>query len=293
MTVIPRTITTSDSLSLAVWEHGDPTAPTVVLVHGYPDTHRVWDGIVRELEGDHHVVTYDVRGAGASDAPRDRSGYDLTHLVADLGAVVDATAPEGPIHLVGHDWGSVQSWEAVGTRALGDRLASFTSISGPALDHVGRWLQDRRAAGERRQLLGQGLKSWYVGFFHLPALAPLGWRRVAERPFRRYLRDVEGLSSDQQPGPTLPRDGANGVELYRRNVRRRLTDPQERTTDVPVLLVVPTGDRYVSPAMAGEAARHCTDLRTVEVDAKHWFPAARPAEAASLIRDHVARTGSG
>jgi len=287
MTVVPRTITTSDSLSLAVWEHGDPSAPTVVLVHGYPDTHAVWDGVVRLLADDHHVVTYDVRGAGASDAPRDRAGYDLTHLVADLVAVVDATAPAGPIHLVGHDWGSVQSWEAVGTDALGDRLASFTSISGPALDHAGRWLHDRRASGDRRQLLGQGLRSWYVAFFHLPGIAPFAWRRFAERPFRRYLRDVEGLPPGALPGATLPQDAANGVELYRRNVRSRIADPQERTTDVPVLLLVPTGDRYLSPDLLDEAGRHCTDLRRVEVDARHWLPAAQPDVVASLVRDHI------
>lgn len=289
MRVVPRTITTSDSLSLAVWEHGDPSNPTVVLVHGYPDTHRVWDGVVRHLADDHHVVVYDVRGAGASDAPADRAGYDLTHLVADLVAVVDATAPEGPVHVVGHDWGSVQAWEAVCTGALGDRLASFTSMSGPALDHVAQWLRDQRAGGgDRLAVLRQGLRSWYIGFFQLPVVAPLGWQTVAERPFRRYLRQVEGLGPEQQPGPTLPRDGANGVELYRRNVPARMADPQERTTDVPVLLVVATGDRYISTDLLADVGRHCSNLRRVDVDAQHWFPAARPAEAAALIRDHIA-----
>lgn len=287
MTAVPRTITTSDSLSLAAWEHGDPHAPTVVLVHGYPDTHTVWNGVVQLLAVDHHVVTYDVRGAGASDAPRDRAGYDLTHLVADLVAVVDATAPEGPVHLVGHDWGSVQSWEAVGTGALGDRLASFTSISGPALDHVGTWLRDRRAAGDRRRLVQQALRSWYIAFFHLPGLAPFAWRRFAERPFRRYLRDVEGLDRAAQPGTTLRRDAANGVELYRRNVGPRVADPQERSTDVPVLLVVPTGDRYITEALLDEASRHCSDLRRVDADAGHWLPAADPQTTADLIRGHV------
>jgi len=290
MTVVPRSITTSDSLQLAVWEHGDPANPTVVLVHGYPDTHKVWDGVVRLLRDDHHVVVYDVRGAGASDAPADRAGYDLTHLVADLVAVVDATAPDGPVHLVGHDWGSVQLWEAVCTKALGDRLASFTSMSGPSLDHVGRWLRDRRAGdgGDRRRLLSQGMRSWYVGFFHLPVLAPFGWRTFAERPFRRYLRDVEGLGPDAQPGSTLPRDGANGIELYRRNVRARTTDPQHRTTDAPVLLIVATGDRYLTTDLVGEVDRYCSDLRRVDVDAKHWLPAAKPEVVADLVREHVA-----
>src|SRR3546814_8176524 len=107
-------------------------------------------------------------------------------------------------------------------------------MSGPCIDHIGQWFRDRRRRGRggRVDLVRQGLRSWYVGFFQLPVLAPLGWRHVAERPFRRYLERVEGLGPDAQPGPSLPRDGANGVELYRQNIPTRMADPQERTTDV-------------------------------------------------------------
>lgn len=285
-----RTVTTTDGLSLAVWEHGDPAHPTVVLIHGYPDTHAVWDGVVAALGDAHHVVTYDVRGAGASDVPPTRAGYDLAQLSDDLVAVVDATCPDGPVHVVGHDWGSVQAWEPVCTGALGDRLATFTSMSGPSLDHVGHWFRARRngEGGSRRELLSQGLHSWYVGFFQLPVLAPLGWRRFAERPFRRYLERVEGVGPDAQPGPSLPRDGANGVELYRQNVRARMASPNERRTDVPVLLIVPTGDRYVTTALLDDLDRHCSDLRRVDVDAKHWLPAAEPDLVAALVAEHVA-----
>lgn len=285
-----RTVTSADGTELAVWEHGDAADPTVVLIHGYPDTHRVWDGVVAELAGSHHVVTYDVRGAGSSDIPRDRAGYDLARLSEDLVAVVDARCPDGPVHVVGHDWGSVQAWEPVCTGALGDRLATFTSMSGPCLDHVGHWFRARRSGegGGRSELVRQGLRSWYVAFFQLPGVAPFGWRRFAERPFRRYLERVEGLGPDAQPGPSLPRDGANGVELYRRNVRARMSDPQERRTDVPVLLVVATGDRYVTRALLDDLGQHCSDLRRVDVDAKHWLPAAKPKVVAELIREHVA-----
>lgn len=56
-------------LDLAVFEQGDPLAPTVLLVHGYPDTHRVWDDVAADLAADHHVVRYDVRGAGSPRCP--------------------------------------------------------------------------------------------------------------------------------------------------------------------------------------------------------------------------------
>lgn len=156
---------------------------------------------------------------------------------------------------------------------------------------MGRWLRDRRRDGDWGPLLRQGLHSWYVGFFHLPGVAPFGWRRFAETPFRRYLSRVEGLAPEAQPGPTLPSDGANGVELYRRNVRPRLSDPQARTTDVPVLLVAPTRDRYITSALLDDVGHHCSDLRRIDVDAGHWLPAAQPDVLAALVREHVAAHG--
>ena len=126
-----------DGVDLAVYEQGDRSRPTVLLVHGYPDTHAVWDEVAARLAERFHVVRYDVRGAGASSRPFGRRRYTFEYLMADMEAVLDATAPERKVHLVGHDWGSIQSWEAVCTTP--DRFASFTSISGPCLDHVAHW----------------------------------------------------------------------------------------------------------------------------------------------------------
>ena len=63
---------------------GPDDGPVVVLVHGYPDNRTVWDLVVADLERDHRVATYDVRGAGESTAPASRSGYKLNRLVDDL-----------------------------------------------------------------------------------------------------------------------------------------------------------------------------------------------------------------
>lgn len=282
---------TGDGLRLAVWEQGEPGAPTVVLVHGYPDTHAVWHDVAAELAGRFHVVTYDVRGAGESDVPADREGYDLAHLVADLSCVAEATSPDRPIHLVGHDWGSIQAWEAVTTELLSGRIASFTSISGPSLDHVAQWFRARctRRPRDLRALVTQGVRSWYVAAFQLPGLAPLAWRTVAPSALRRALRRVEGIDVDHHPAPTLARDGANGVELYRRNVPRRMRDPASRVTAVPVQLIVPLADRFVTPAMLADVGDHCADLTRREVAAGHWVPVSRPTEVADWIAEHIDR----
>ena len=79
----------SGAVSLAVAEAGEPARPTVVLIHGYPDTKEVWGPVMERLAPDFHVVAYDVRGAGAR-APRAAGrGYDLARLADDFAAVCE------------------------------------------------------------------------------------------------------------------------------------------------------------------------------------------------------------
>lgn len=289
-----RNTVASEGVELAVWERGDPSAPTVVLVHGYPDTHVVWEAVADDLATDHHVVSYDVRGAGESTAPADVSGYHLRHLMADLEAVLDATAGEEPVHLVGHDWGSIQGWEAVTCERLDGRFASFTSMSGPSLDHASRWMRERRKLDRSalRDLVRQGSRSWYVAMFQIPGLAELGWRTFVPRTITRYLRRVEGVPSGAGPAETLPTDGRNGLELYRQNVGGRLRGSEPRTTDVLVQLVVALRDRYVTPQLLEGLERIAPQLTRREIDAGHWLVVTRASEFAGLVREHVAGVAS-
>ena len=132
-------------VDLAVTELGDRVRPTVVLIHGFPNTSAVWAPVAQLLAtGGFHVVAYDVRGAGDSGVPTRQSDYALPVLIEDMAAVITAVSPDSPVHLVGHDWGSIQGWEAVTTTRLAGRIASFTSISGPPLEHAALWARRHR-----------------------------------------------------------------------------------------------------------------------------------------------------
>src|SRR5947208_1463321 len=96
-------VTARDGVRLATQSRGGTTGPTVVAIHGYPDDHGVWDGVACDLSVDHRVITYDVRGAGASGAPATRAGYRLDQLSDDLAAVLDLVSPQSTVHLLGHD----------------------------------------------------------------------------------------------------------------------------------------------------------------------------------------------
>ncbi|WP_433265036.1 alpha/beta fold hydrolase [Actinosynnema sp. CS-041913] len=269
----------SDGVRLSVHERGNRSAPTVVLVHGYPDTHRVWDGIAEILAEEFHVVTYDVRGAGASDKPSGLAAYRLPVLARDLFAVIDAVSPDGPAHVVAHDWGSIQSWEAVTTP--GARIASYTSVSGPCLDHVGHWVRRRPTLAHLKQLL----HSWYIVAFHLPFVAPFVWRRVLGPRWGRLLRRMEGARS--HVAPSVVDDGVRGMSLYRANFIPRIRAPRDRRTDLPVLLVQLLRDKYVTAGTLEDVERWAPNLRRRVLDAGHWAPVTHARPLALLVADHV------
>ncbi|MEU5117359.1 SDR family oxidoreductase [Streptomyces asoensis] len=285
----------SGGIELCVAELGDPGQPTVVLVHGYPDSKEVWSEVASRLADVHglHVVLYDVRGHGRSGAPRPlRGGFTLDKLTDDFLAVVDAVSPDRPVHLVGHDWGSVQAWEFVTVERTRGRIASFTSMSGPSLDHFGHWINKRLARPTPRrigQLLGQGAKSWYVYLLHTPTLPELAWRGPLGKRWPGILRRIEKVPSGNYPTPSLPSDAAHGAWLYRDNVRPRLRRPRpDAHAHAPVQLVTPTGDRFLSERLYDELEQWVPRLTRRSLPAGHWVPRTRPDLLATWIDDFVA-----
>jgi pimeloyl-ACP methyl ester carboxylesterase len=274
-------------VELAVTEQGPAGAPTLVLVHGYPDTQAVWAGLAAALEARFHVVRYDVRGAGASGAPRGREGYALGHLARDLEAVLDATSGGRPAHVVGHDWGAIQSWEAVTEPRIAAKIASFTAIAGPCLDHVGHLVREHLAAAAFDRLAPQALRSWYVYAFQLPALPELLWRTVLVRAWPGLLERVEGVRG--ATAGTLVDDATRGLRLYRENVFPRLFAPRERRTAVPVQIVAPRGDPFVTPSVFDGVERWAPRLFMREVEGGHWIVRTHPERVAQWVRAWVDR----
>ncbi|MEV6395354.1 SDR family oxidoreductase [Streptomyces sp. NPDC051907] len=279
-------------IELCVAELGDASQPTVLLVHGYPDSKEVWSEVARRLADRFHVVLYDVRGHGRSTAPTPlRGGFTLEKLTDDFLAVADAVSPDAPVHLVGHDWGSVQAWEFVTVKRTEGRIASFTSMSGPSLDHFGHWIKKRMNRPTPRrvgQLLGQGAKSWYVYMLHTPVLPELAWRGPLGKQWPKILQRVEKLPAGDYPTPSLPQDAAHGAWLYRDNIRARLRRPRpDAYAHAPVQLITPTGDAFLSERLYDDVGEWAPQLTRRSLPAKHWIPRTRPDQLASWIGDFV------
>ncbi|WP_027800025.1 alpha/beta fold hydrolase [Paraburkholderia dilworthii] len=280
---------------LAAYVSGPRDAPPIVLVHGYPDSAAIWEAVRAQLDSRYRVISYDVRGAGASEAPATRSAYRLDRLAADLAAVANATCGQQPFHLVGHDWGSIQGWEAVTDPQFKGRIRSYTSISGPCLDHASPALRGRHGSGNKHRMakqsrgsgIRQTLRSWYIFFFHLPWLPELVWRMGGARMWPLWLRVTERVQASRDPAQM--RNAINGLNLYRANFIDKLLHPHVSHAHAPVQFIVPLRDRYVGLELSVGQEGWLGPYERIELDAGHWVVLREPQLIAANIERFVAR----
>ncbi len=192
--------------------HGE--GPTVLLLHGFPETHRSWDLSVPALaRAGYRTVTPDLRGYGLSDRPR--SGYDLDTLSDDVAGLVDALGGD-PVALVGHDWGGAIAWHTASRYA--ERLRELIVIDCP---HPALMARAMRSNPRQRW------RSWYMFFFQLPALPELWLAANGGRNLSRMFRArspgaaaVPRELLEEQTRQLLGRDGLRGPLAYYRTMFR-------------------------------------------------------------------------
>ena len=283
-----QTLTTTDQQSLCVKTWGDSQKTPLVLVHGYPDNQEVWEAIIQELVGDYYIVTYDVRGAGSSSIPKRIRDYRLPRLSLDLQEVVQQVLGDRPFHLAAHDWGSIQSWESVTEPKLKGRLLSYTTISGPCLDHASLYLREKFKS-EPSNVFKMLTKSWYIGAFHFPLLGPTVWKFFTPERWGKVLTGLEkmqGLPLSQN----ISADGKYGISLYRANFLPTLTQSRQRYAQCPVQAIILKQDSFVSPEYISEAMPQWVEhFETVELDANHWAILSQPKKVAELIHQFIQR----
>ena len=158
---------------------GEPSAPALVLLHGWMDVGASFQFLVDAMEGDWHVIAPDLRGFGRSQwQPQ---GYWFHDYVADLEALLDRFAPDAPVNLAGHSLGANVVLHYAGVRPARVRRVA-------ALDGFG--IPDDTADAAVRKS-----RRW------LDALRePVDWK-----PYANLAAVADRL---QKTNPRLPRDKA-------------------------------------------------------------------------------------
>src|ERR1700759_2441609 len=141
------------ALDVEVQGEGRP----VVLVHGWPDTKRLWSKQVPALvDAGFQVITYDQRGYGASDKPAAVDAYSIVFLAIDVTAILDHLDIERA-HVVGHDWGSAVAW-------------ATAAFAPERVDHLVALSVGHPSAFASAGML-QREKSWYMLLFQFRDIA--------------------------------------------------------------------------------------------------------------------------
>ena len=159
----PLEVIADDGLRLHAEICGSDNSPvTIVFCHGYTLSQEVWHYQRQDLQADYRLVLWDQRSHGRSGRS-DPAHISIGQLGRDLAAVVAATAPGGPVVLVGHSMGGMaimalanQQPELFGTTVIGVILISTTALVDPTgwlpgpLRPVGRWAAPALLRGSSR-----------------------------------------------------------------------------------------------------------------------------------------------
>jgi pimeloyl-ACP methyl ester carboxylesterase len=256
-----------DGLQFRVQSRGD--GPPVLLLHGFPDSLELWREVAPRLSAEgYRTIAVDQRGFGETDAPQGRHRYGTDRLVQDLADLLPALAVDGPVHVVGHDWGSVMAWALAMLRP--DLVRSAVAIS---VGHPHEYLM----AG-----LEQKRKGLYTIGWQFPGLAERWLQANDWASMRHWLRghpDADGRIRDlARPGRLTA-----GLNWYRGNVLPGVLRswPECR---VPVLGLWSSRDHCLAEDQMARSGRRVTAAWRYEriEGAAHWLPLEQPRRVAEL-----------
>ncbi|MEU1513344.1 alpha/beta hydrolase [Streptomyces sp. NPDC005811] len=249
--------------------------PTLVLLHGFPETWFEWRDLLPELSRHYTVVAPDLRGAGRSDAPA--GGYDKKTMAADVNGLLREIGLDRDIRLVGHDIGTqvAYAYAAAHPRQVhrlvlseapipDESLYTFPSLTaqGPGAWHFGFF---DLTNGLPEKLIDGKEETWVDGFTNSLEVNKdaIGPARVKE--FASYLRDDAHLRASLEWFRAFPQDIADN-EVYRRT-----------KLPMPVLAIGASNSlgNEVRKQVRGYA-RHVTGA--IVADSGHWIYEEHPAE---------------
>lgn len=290
-----RRLPLSTAITLNVGLAGPADAPPVILLHGFPESHRTWRRMVPLLEDRFRLIMPDQRGFGGSDQPQAVDQYTTDKIIADLFALADALGI-GRFSLVGHDWGGAVAWAAA---IKGDpRIERLAIVNAPHPVIFQKSLiedEDQRAASQ------------YITAFRTAgikqAVEAMGWEAFFEKSFGSHVdlalipagEKAEYIAEWSQPGALTAM-----LNWYRAS--QMVVPPPLLTVPVPdwVLGVFPTirvptlvvwgmRDKALLPLQLDGLDRLVEHLRIERIpDAGHFVPWEKPEAVVAALAPFLA-----
>ncbi len=254
---------TLNGIQLSVAVEGNENAPPILLLHGFPDSRKVWRKVIPHLvQAGYQVISFDQRGYGKSDAPPSVNEYIIEKIVGDAISLLDALNINIPVNVMGHDWGSLIGWELCLRNP--ERIRRYVAVS------VGHPLA-YRSAGWR-----QKLKGWYVLAFQIP-----GWaeRMLSAANFKRLRKMAPDSEEAENWVADMSRSGrlTAAINWYRANFKSLMFLASSKCK-VPVMGVYSPGDVALTEDQMINSEKYMQaewNYTRIE-NSSHWIPIDQP-----------------
>ena len=284
-----RRITLSTGITLNVATAGPAEAPAVILLHGFPESHRTWRELVPDLARDLRLVMPDQRGFGASDQPQDVADYATDRIVDDIFALADSLGIDR-FALVGHDWGGAVAWAAAIKND--PRLTRLAIVNAP---HPVIFQKSLIEDADQRQA------SQYITAFRTPGIVEMiqgmGWETFFEKTFGGHLDSTAILSGERAAYiADWSRPGAMNAMLNWYRAAAIMVPAPGVTVPIPDFLLrafpkihVPTlvvwgmRDKALLPLQLDGLDTLVDDLMIERIDAGHFCPWEAPAPVLAAL----------
>lgn len=277
-------------VELDVASAGDPAAPAMIFLHGFPESHHTWRHQMPEFARDHFVIAPDQRGFARSSKPAEVQEYAADKPVADLIALADHFGVDR-FTLVAHDWGGAIAWMAALKHP--DRIARLVIINAPHPFVFQKSLFDD---------MGQRAASQYITAFRNPSLEAhiegMGLSQFFDMSFSKHadlalMADEKAAYLDEwgQPGAMTAM-----LNWYRASAvvvpgmdetpeRPAFLDGPFPPVTMPTLVIWGMRDQALLPVQLDGLGALVPKLRVVQVDAGHFVPWEAPDAVNRAIRD--------
>jgi len=256
--------------------------PTLLLLHGYPQTWYSWDDILPALARDYTVIAPDIPGAGLSDAPGPAADYTKKAMAADIYGLMVELGLSHDIRIVGHDIGTMVAYSFAAAHpsdvvklVLSEApipdpgIYTFPALTagGPGLWWFGLFAE---TDGLPEHLIAGKENAWVTGFIPSLEVVKGAVTSCDMAVYAHFLEQPGHLRASIEWFATLPQDVKNDA-IYGKT---KLT--------MPVLAIGASAS--LGSLEATQVRQYATNVTGVVIaDSGHWIYEEHPAELTRIL----------
>lgn len=292
-------VTLASGIELDVVDVGPRTAPVLIFLHGFPESHRTWRHQIADLSDRFRCIAPDQRGYRGSSKPQEVSAYTPDQLIGDVFQLADALGV-GRFTIIGHDWGGAIAWGVAMGGQINGRVgrAVIANAPHPAMFQKLLWTDPvQRASSQYMRLFRDTANDAMVREHGLAAILLKAFGGELSNPAMEVAERDALLADWQTP------DAAIGMLNWYRAIPMDVpavdapfavpagAEMAIPPLKVPTLVVWAMDDIALPPSNLDGLDHYVSDLTLVRIPGcGHFVPWEAPAAVNTALDAFLART---